>query len=184
MAEVLLSHTVHVHTLSLLAINIHTYVIVCVMTNCSAYLACIAVSLQEVNLAPLGKSQLLAQYNVRLIGFTVAVTAASTNSSAGRSPSLSTNSSSVPAGPLNSLPIFFGAPSTAPSQSTDAIGPQAAPPDSAPTTGLSPGTSPVGGNATVSPQVNMPAVLSTSLQSLPVSFNANRNSSESVSTVG
>ncbi|KAA6425239.1 MAG: hypothetical protein FRX49_04734 [Trebouxia sp. A1-2] len=80
-----------------------------------------------------------------------------TNSSAGRSPSLPTvspeaNSSNVPAGPLDSLPILFGAPSTAPSQSTDAIGPQAAPPDSVPTTGLSPDASPIGGNATVSPQ--------------------------------
>ncbi len=159
------------------------------MTNYGAYVACIAAFLQETNFASHVKSQLFAQYNFRLIDFTAAVAAGSTNSSAGRSPSSPTvspeaNSSSVPTGPLDSLPIFFGAPSTGPSQSTDAIGPQAAPPDSAPTTGLSPDTSPIGGNATVSPHMNTPAVLNTSIQSLPVSFNANSSSSESVSTVG
>ncbi len=188
MAAVLSGQMVHTQT-CLLAINICRYVIVCGMTICGAYVACIAVSLQEINLASCDKNQQLAQYNFRLVNSTAAVTAGSANSSAGRSPPSPTvspeaNSSSVPAGPLTSLPIFFAAPSTAPSQSADAIGPQAAPPDSTPTKGLSPDASPIGGNATVSPHMNKPAVLSTSIQSLPVSFNANSNSSESVSTVG
>ncbi len=54
MADVLSGQMVHTQTPSLLAVDTCTYLIVCVMTNYGAYVACIAASLQEVNFAPHG----------------------------------------------------------------------------------------------------------------------------------